>query len=190
MNINKNGIIGGGVINESLGLSLSSPNLAYQYTPGTGVNSTMVGQRITGFEAYKKYYAEVTITWGGGFEKTNSDGTFGLWLQGIVCKDGTLQWMANPMTETLNKVGSGGTATTITSIFLSATSGTKRISATFTNNTNTSMDLGCRSDYANGKGWVKLSNMIVIPYDKYCAEGVSACKILNNEIIASEIMEI
>ena len=189
MHVNKNGIIGG-VILESLGTSLISPAISYQYTPGTGVNSCLAGQQITGFEANKKYYAELLLTWGGGFEKTNSSGTFRSLIQGAQYDGSSWGWnYGNPLTNALNVAASSNG---ITSVLLSATSGSKKLSVTFTNTITacSGYELSVRCDYANGKGWIRLSNIKIIPYDQYIAVGESACRITSDKIIVSEIIEI
>ena len=148
--------------------------------------------RVTGLEANKKYYIEVLLTWGGGFEKTNSSGTFGSWIQGSQYDGSSWSWSyANPMANALNNAVDSS-AGRITSLLLSASSGYKLISTTFTNTTTacTGYDIGVRCDYANGKGWIKLSNVKVIPYDQYVAVGESVCRITSDKIIASEIIEI
>ena len=188
MSVNKNGVITTSNIYTSDGMNLadSKGEKSFSYTPGTGTNSCMQGDTITFDTSITgPHYVECTLEW-SGFNTSNTNGTFAIWIQGSVYNGTEWNWNDNSGVTYANS----GT-NTITDIVLSATSGKKTISSIF-NYTKTStaqkQNFGIRSDYSNGTGTVIISKVKVIPMKYYCGN-VSAMRIGKDYISTNDIIE-
>ena len=180
---NKNGVILAGGVNEASAFNIISDSVSYSYTPSTGLNSCSDNLTCTGIEKNKNYYVEVLVTW-KNFDTSNTSGTFDAFFQGSQHDSQGWGWRhANPMSHALQ------TTQPLKPLVLSATTGSKTIKTTF--NSGAYCDgfvLGCRFDYSNGKGWIKLSNIKLIPFEHAICKGVET-RIFNNEILSQEIIE-
>lgn len=147
------------------------------YTPTTAQNSTM-GRNVTGFEAGKEYYIDMTVTWSGF--KADAPSNFGMWAQGATYNGTSWVWtIGNPMTSAIGN---------FTSLMLSVDSGSKRFIKKFTASY-TGYQLGCRSDYSNGKGAINYLNIRIIPADKYVNGTDSSGRILTDSIAMDNFIE-
>ena len=180
---NKNGVILSGKTNESSYYNLANYDDSYAYTPSTGMNSCTENIRFLGLVKNRSYYVEVLVTW-KNFDTSNTTGKFDAWFQGSQHDSQGWGWRyANPMTSSLQGNQS------LRSIVLSSTYGSKLCSATFTHASDCDgYTLGCRFDYSNGKGWIKLSKVKVIPLE-YAIYNGKNLKAYNNEVISQNFIE-
>ena len=197
MNIYKNGVLLSDNIYESNGTNILIPadiGSSYVYTPGTGNNSCVTGFTVdySSCNLEEKVYISIKIEW-SGFDSSNTNGTFNSWFQGSTYNavKGAWEWGGrNNVTTALNSVENLGT------LLLSSTSGIRVITASCTINsdypiTRTMEHVGIRTDYSNGIGVIKISDLMVIPEKYYvnpAAEGVSL-HIGKDYISAGEIYE-
>lgn len=171
----KSGCVKAGNFTETNGAMLNTfANLGY--TPAAVQNSTM-GKSITGFVANKDYYIEMDVVWSGF--KTDAPSNFGIWAQGAAYDGSAWVWTGNPMT---NAIGNFKT------LVLSADSGTKHFKLKF-KATQTGYQLGCRSDYSNGKGTISYKNIRVVPADSFVDGVVSSGHILADTIEMDNFIE-
>lgn len=154
----KNGVLSCPEIVEMDALECPINGTAWEYTPSTGTNSTLIGFRIPQdtFEIGDTIAVEFDIEW-SDFDESNENGTFAIRLQGAMrSQDGTSNWVSNPYTNALS-------STSLKSLVLGSTSGYyhyKAITAalTETNLSYAGADVGIRSDYSSGTAHIKISN--------------------------------
>lgn len=176
MGFYKNGVISNN-INESVSNALMR-NRTIKYTPAADTTNscmdTLVGENMP---SGTKYHYEVTVSW-GDFESLADN--FFAWFQGAQKhKDAGWGWTGdNPMGTAM---GYGALKTWIKD---APSGGTKHLSGTFTVGANyVGYRIGCRADYSDGKGWIQMGDMTVIPEKDY------GIKIYENEIITDNFIE-
>ena len=183
MSLNKNGNILSNNLYEADAMSFSAPTISY--TPTKDKINSCMGTRINGdFEINKQYYVECLVTW-KDFDASSTEGTFSINLQGSQYTDEKgWAWFANNYVANSLNTACGG----LKSLVLGSTSGSKLVSATFTNKTCTGYEIGCRTDYSNGKGWIQLSNLKVCPLE-YAITSSTSLHIANDFISTGNFIE-
>ena len=171
MSITKGGILTSLSINESSGRNLvieSDRNSSYSYTPGTGVNSCVEGYKVdlSNCKSGDTLYIRIRIDY-NGLDASNTSGTFGMWFQGASynSSEGWNWNHGNIITEALGGITdivSGNNGCTI--LHKSTTISSSVLSAY------TRVYVGLRSDYSNGTGSIKISELEVIPSKYYVPE--------------------
>lgn len=144
----------------------STDGISYIYTPSTEVNSCIQGYRIQYDDVpnCRRFKIIIDVEW-SGFDTSNTSGTFGMWWQGVVYdrKANTWVWKTNTCCNELNK------AYRPNKLVLSAESGNYRYETVFTISDSTLASysmarVGLRTDYSNGTGWIRISNIQVVPF--------------------------
>lgn len=180
--VNKSGVVNAGSFVETNGAMLNT-FMSEGYTPTASVDNSCMGRNITGFVKGKSYVIDMTVIWSGF--KTDVADNFDMWAQGS-CYDGT-SWSwhyGNPMCNAINNLKR------FKDLVLSADSGSKRYVATFSiTNDCTGFQLGCRTNYSNGKGTITYSNIRVVPADNYVDGSTSAGKLTDNSIVMDNFIE-
>ena len=164
MSFEKTGIVSSGNIYESDAMNF--PTQTISYTPAKDTNNSCMDTLIEGdFEIGKQYHVECLVTW-RDFDASSTAGTFRVNLQGAqyTTEKGWGWFASNCVTDPLNRLCSGNN---LTSLVLGSTSGSKLLSTTITNQTCTKYRFGCRTNYSNGKGWIQLSNIKIIPAEYF-----------------------
>lgn len=126
------------------------------YTPAKDTNNSCLNGELIYFESGKTYYIEVLFSWSGF--KTDAASNFGMWAQGSQIYNGSEGWStSNPMANVIGNV---------TSLVLSADSGSKWFKSAFTVQANaTGFRLGMRANYSNGTGKMTYTQIKVMPYE-------------------------
>jgi hypothetical protein len=180
--VNKSGVVNAGSFVETNGAMLNT-FMSEGYTPTASVTNSCMGQYITGFVKGKSYVIDMTVIWSGF--KTDVADNFNIGSQGS-CYDGT-SWSwnySNPMCNAINNLKG------FKDLVLSADSGSKRYVATFSITSDcTGLELGCRTNYSNGKGTITYSNIRVVPADNYVDGSTSAGKLTDDSIVMDNFIE-
>lgn len=180
--VNKSGVVNAGRFVETNGAMLNT-FMSEGYTPTASVDNSCMERNITGFEKGKSYVIDMTVIWSGF--KTDVADNFNICSQGS-CYDGT-SWSwnyGNPMCNAINNLKG------FKDLVLSADSGSKRYVATFSiTNDCTGLQLGCRTNYSNGKGTITYSNIRVVPADSYADGSTSAGKLTDDSIVMDNFIE-
>lgn len=180
--VNKSGVVNAGRFVETNGAMLNT-FMSEGYTPTASVDNSCMERNITGFEKGKSYVIDMTVIWSGF--KTDVADNFNIGSQGF-CYDGT-SWSwnyGNPMCNAINNLKG------FKDLVLSADSGSKRYVATFSiTNDCTGFQLGCRTNYSNGKGTITYSNIRVVPADSYVDGLTSAGKLTDDSIVMDNFIE-
>lgn len=180
--VNKSGVVNAGSFVETNGAMLNT-FMSEGYTPTASVESSCMGRYITGFVKGKSYVIDMTVIWSGF--KTDVADNFNIGSQGS-CYDGT-SWSwnySNPMCNAINNLKG------FKDLVLSADSGSKRYVATFSITSDcTGLELGCRTNYSNGKGTITYSNIRVVPADNYVDGSTSAGKLTDDSIVMDNFIE-
>lgn len=171
MSITKGGILRSLSINESSGRNLvieSNRNSSYSYTPETGTNSCITGYDVdlSSCKPGDTLYIRIRIDY-NGLDASNTSGTFGIWFQGETynSSEGWNWNHGNTITYALGDITSivsGNNGCTI--LHKSATVSSSVLSAY------TMVRVGLRSNYSNGTGSIKISELEVIPSKYYVPE--------------------
>ena len=171
MSITKGGILKSLSINESSGRNLvieSNRNSSYSYTPGTGTNSCIDGYDVdlSSCKPGDTLYIRIRVDY-NGLDASNTSGTFRVWFQGASynSSEGWNWNHGNTITDNLGDITSivsGNNGCTILHKSLTVSSGA--LSAY------TMVRVGLRSDYSNGTGSIKISELEVIPSKYYVPE--------------------
>lgn len=180
--VNKSGVVNAGSFVETNGAMLNT-FMSEGYTPTASVTNSCMGRYITGFVKGKSYVIDMTVIWSGF--KTDVADNFNIYSQGS-CYDGT-SWSwnySNPMCNAINNLKG------FKDLVLSADSGSKRYVATFSITSDcTGLELGCRTNYSNGKGTITYSNIRVVPADNYVDGSTSAGKLTDDSIVMDNFIE-
>ena len=180
--VNKSGVVNAGSFVETNGAMLNT-FISEGYTPTASVENSCMGRYITGFVKGKSYVIDMTVIWSGF--KTDVADNFNIGSQGS-CYDGT-SWSwnySNPMCNAINNLKG------FKDLVLSADSGSKRYVATFSITSDcTGLELGCRTNYSNGKGTITYSNIRVVPADNYVDGSTSAGKLTDDSIVMDNFIE-
>lgn len=180
--VNKSGVVNAGRFVETNGAMLNT-FMSEGYTSTASVDNSCMERNITGFEKGKSYVIDMTVIWSGF--KTDVADNFNIGSQGS-CYDGT-SWSwnyGNPMCNAINNLKG------FKDLVLSADSGSKRYVATFSiTNDCTGLQLGCRTNYSNGKGTITYSNIRVVPADSYVDGSTSAGKLTDDSIVMDNFIE-
>ena len=180
--VNKSGVVNAGSFVETNGAMLNT-FMGEGYTPTASVTNSCMGRYITGFVKGKSYVIDMTVIWSGF--KTDVADNFNIGSQGS-CYDGT-SWSwnySNPMCNAINNLKG------FKDLVLSADSGSKRYVATFSITSDcTGLELGCRTNYSNGKGTITYSNIRVVPADNYVDGSTSAGKLTDDSIVMDNFIE-
>lgn len=180
--VNKSGVVNAGSFVETNGAMLNT-FMSEGYTPTASVENSCMGRYITGFVKGKSYVIDMTVIWSGF--KTDVADNFNIGSQGS-CYDGT-SWSwnyGNPMCNAINNLKG------FKDLVLSADSGSKRYVATFSITSDcTGLELGCRTNYSNGKGTITYSNIRVVPADNYVDGSTSAGKLTDDSIVMDNFIE-
>lgn len=180
--VNKSGVVNAGSFVETNGAMLNT-FMSEGYTPTASVENSCMGRYITGFVKGKSYVIDMTVIWSGF--KTDVADNFNIGSQGS-CYDGT-SWSwnySNPMCNAINNLK------VFKDLVLSADSGSKRYVATFSITSDcTGLELGCRTNYSNGKGTITYSNIRVVPADNYVDGSTSAGKLTDDSIVMDNFIE-
>lgn len=180
--VNKSGVANAGSFVETNGAMLNT-FMSEGYTPTASVTNSCMGRYITGFVKGKSYVIDMTVIWSGF--KTDVADNFNIVSQGS-CYDGT-SWSwnySNPMCNAINNLKG------FKDLVLSADSGSKRYVATFSITSDcTGLELGCRTNYSNGKGTITYSNIRVVPADNYVDGSTSAGKLTDDSIVMDNFIE-
>jgi hypothetical protein len=180
--VNKSGVVNAGSFVETNGAMLNT-FMSEGYTPTASVENSCMGRYITGFVKGKSYVIDMTVIWSGF--KTDVADNFNIGSQGS-CYDGT-SWSwnySNPMCNAINNLKG------FKDLVLSADSGSKRYVATFSITSDcTGLELGCRTNYSNGKGTITYSNIRVVPADNYVDGSTSAGKLTDDSIVMDNFIE-
>lgn len=180
--VNKSGVVNAGSFVETNGAMLNT-FMSEGYTPTASVDNSCMGRYITGFVKGKSYVIDMTVIWSGF--KTDVADNFNIGSQGS-CYDGT-SWSwnySNPMCNAINNLKG------FKDLVLSADSGSKRYVATFSITSDcTGLELGCRTNYSNGKGTITYSNIRVVPADNYVDGSTSAGKLTDDSIVMDNFIE-
>lgn len=171
MSITKGGILKSLSINESSGRNLvieSDRNSSYSYTPETGTNSCITGYDVdlSSCKPGDTLYIRIRLDY-NGLNASNTSGTFRIWFQGSSynSSEGWNWNHGNIIAEALGNITSivsGNNGCTI--LHKSATVSSSVLSAY------TKVRVGLRSDYSNGNGSIKISELEVIPSKYYVPE--------------------
>lgn len=180
--VNKSGVVNAGSFVETNGAMLNT-FMSEGYTPTASVENSCMERYITGFVKGKSYVIDMTVIWSGF--KTDVADNFNIGSQGS-CYDGT-SWSwnySNPMCNAINNLKG------FKDLVLSADSGSKRYVATFSITSDcTGLELGCRTNYSNGKGTITYSNIRVVPADNYVDGSTSAGKLTDDSIVMDNFIE-
>lgn len=180
--VNKSGVVNAGSFVETNGAMLNT-FMSEGYTPTASVDNSCMRRYITGFVKGKSYVIDMTVIWSGF--KTDVADNFNIGSQGS-CYDGT-SWSwnySNPMCNAINNLKG------FKDLVLSADSGSKRYVATFSITSDcTGLELGCRTNYSNGKGTITYSNIRVVPADNYVDGSTSAGKLTDDSIVMDNFIE-
>lgn len=180
--VNKSGVVNAGSFVETNGAMLNT-FMSEGYTPTASVTNSCMRRYITGFVKGKSYVIDMTVIWSGF--KTDVADNFNIASQGS-CYDGT-SWSwnySNPMCNAINNLKG------FKDLVLSADSGSKRYVATFSITSDcTGLELGCRTNYSNGKGTITYSNIRVVPADNYVDGSTSAGKLTDDSIVMDNFIE-
>ena len=175
MSITKGGILRSLSINESSGRNLvveSDRNSSYSYTPGTGTNSCIDGYDVdlSSCKPGDTLYIRIRVDY-NGLDASNTSGTFRIWFQGTSYNSSEgWNWnhgniiasMSSDALGDITSIVSGNNGCTI--LHKSVTVSSSALSAY------TMVRVGLRSDYSNGTGSIKISELEVIPSEYYVPE--------------------
>ena len=175
MSITKGGVLKSLSINESSGRNLvieSDRNSSYSYTPGTGTNSCITGYTVnlSSCKPGDTLYIRIRLDY-NGLDASNTSGTFRIWFQGATYNSSEgWNWnhgniIANSASDVLGNITSivsGNNGCTI--LHKSVTVSSSVLSAY------TMVQVGLRSDYSNGTGSIKISELEVIPSKYFVPE--------------------
>ena len=172
MSIQKNGVISTNGLFESEGVNLvvkSQIGKSFSYTPNTGNNSCMEGFTVdfTGCSGINKIYIQLDVEW-SGFDESNENGDFNIFFQGSTYNvTGTIyDWTGNNMV-----INGLNNKKNLKELVLSSSPGTYTYYAECDwssqyPDTRSKLHVGIRSNYSNGTGTIKISNLVVTP-EKY-----------------------
>lgn len=165
--------------------------LEYGYTPSTENNSKFEFYRIhqDTLQIGDIVVIDIDFEWSGGFDTSNTNGTFDLYFQGECRKkdDTTAYWVTNEYTNSLNSIKRPK------ELVLSSESGIFHYTAKRTV-TASMLDydiifIGLRSNYSNGKGKVSFKNLCVRNL-KHSDDGTGKMKIPDDGTLScKEIIE-
>ena len=171
MSITKGGILKSLSINESSGRNLvieSDRNSSYSYTPRTGTNSCITGYAVdlSNCKSGDILYVRVRLDY-NGLDASSTSGTFRIRFHGATynSSEGWNWNHSNIITGALGDITSivsGNNGCTI--LHKSVTVSSSVLSAY------TMVQVGLRSDYSNGTGSIKISELEVIPSKYYVPE--------------------
>ena len=171
MSITKGGILKSLSINESSGRNLvieSNRNSSYSYTPGTGTNSCIDGYDVdlSSCKSGDILYIRIRVDY-NGLNASNTSGTFKIWFQGTSynSSEGWNWNHGNLIASTLGDITSivsGNNGCTILHKSVTVSSSIQE--------TCSKVRDGLRSDYSNGTGSIKISELEVIPSKYYVPE--------------------
>ena len=171
MSITKGGILKSLSINESSGRNLvieSNRNSSYSYTPGTGTNSCIDGYDVdlSSCKSGDILYIRIRVDY-NGLNASNTSGTFKIWFQGTSynSSEGWNWNHGNLIASTLGDITSivsGNNGCTILHKSVTVSSSIPE--------TCSKVRVGLRSDYSNGTGSIKISELEVIPSKYYVPE--------------------
>lgn len=171
MSITKGGILKSLSINESSGRNLvieSDRNSSYSYTPGTGANSCVTGYDVdlSSCKPGDTLYIRIRIDY-NGLDASNTSGTFKMWFQGASynSSEGWNWNHGNLIAGTLGDITSIVSGNNGCTILHKSTTVPSSIPAAYTR-----VYVGLRSDYSNGTGSIKISELEVIPSKYYVPE--------------------
>lgn len=160
------------------------------YTPSNISNATGCYKKIHFPEKPtigQQIRIELDVEWSGGFDNSNTDGTFSIIWQGAEQINNSTNWnKMNPLASLLNSIKS------LTNLVLSKESGTYHYDAIYTVTREWIVDvynIGFRSDYSNGKGKIGFKNLKVTPI-KYDCRDNDKFKIYSDSIVSQNISEI
>lgn len=175
MSITKGGILRSLSINESSGRNLvveSDRNSSYSYTPGTGTNSCVTGYDVdlSSCKPGDTLYIRIRVDY-NGLDASNTSGTFGIWFQGETYNSSEgWNWnhgniiasLSSDALGDITSIVSGNNGCTI--LHKSVTLSSSVLSAY------TMVRVGLRSNYSNGTGSIKISELEVISSKYYVPE--------------------
>ena len=175
MSITKGGILRSLSINESSGRNLvieSNRNSSYSYTPGTGTNSCIDGYDVdlSSCKPGDTLYIRIRVDY-NGLDASNTSGTFRIWFQGPSYNSSEgWNWnhgniiasLSSDALSDITSIVSGNNGYTI--LHKSVTVSSSALSEY------TMVRVGLRSDYSNGTGSIKISELEVIPSKYYVPE--------------------
>lgn len=171
MSITKGGILKSLSINESSGRNLvieSNRNSSYSYTPGTGTNSTVDGYDVdlSSCKSGDILYIRIRVDY-NGLNASNTSGTFGIWFQGTSynSSEGWNWNHGNIITEALGDITSIVSGNNGCTILHKSVTVSSSIPETYSK-----VRVGLRSDYSNGTGSIRISELEVIPSKYYVPE--------------------
>lgn len=180
-----------GNIEDKFGLAYNTTRGEYigkewSFTPTTANNSTFQFALVQQAEApNKQYHLSLTVEW-SGFDTSNTEGTFSIIWQEYWFRisDETWQWSSTPISNALNS------DIKLYDMVLSAESGVHQYEVDFTTSSDIKYSwIRLRSNYSNGTGKLKFSNLSIVP-KQYYLDNKSKVKSGNDYIISNEIIEI
>ena len=180
-----------GNIEDKFGLAYNTTRGEYigkewSFTPTTADNSTFQFALVQQAEAPKKqYHLSLTVEW-SGFDTSNTRGTFDIYWQEYWFRisDETWQWSNTPIGKALDS------NMRLYDMVLSAESGIYQYEVDFTTSSDIKYSwMRLRSNYSNGTGKLKFSNLSIVP-KQYYLDNKSKVKSGNDYIISNEIIEI
>ena len=176
--IEKNTIIQNNEFDESEAMDLVQNKVNMSYVPAKDTNNSTINSMYAEFDTSQyttsdvfRVIADVSFS---GFDSSSTAGTFSMNWQGDVYNPTTSAWEwvgSNTITPALNNQKA------LTTLVLSATSGSYRYDTTFTLNstflsTYSRARIGVRANYSNGVGRFTINKIIVI-HDKYSSTSLT-----------------
>ena len=200
MSITKQCIITSPNIYESSAMNYvkqSQIGTSFIYTPSTGINSCIEGYTIdfSNCTTGEKIYIRLKVEW-NGFDTSNTNGDFSMWFQGDTYHvTNGWEWAGNPVVAAALSYTSN-----LKNLVLSSTSGSTILKTSTTIHSDYPSvrkyaHMGIRTDYSNGTGWIRISELEVIPEKYYVPETFAgevgaSLHIGKDYISAGEIYEI
>ena len=200
MSITKQGIITSPNIYESSAMNYvqqSQVGASFQYTPSTGINSCIGGYTIdfSNCTAGEKIYIRLKVEW-NGFDTSNTNGDFSMWFQGDTYHvTNGWEWAGNPVVA-----AALSWMYNLKNLVLSSASGSTILKTSTTIHSDYPSvrkyaHMGIRTDYSNGTGWIRISELEVIPEKYYVPETFAgevgaSLHIGKNYISTRELIEI
>ena len=160
---------------------------SFSFTPSTDNNSTYQFLRVhVEDDPNQNYHLSMTVDW-NNFDRSNTSGTFTIYWQEYYYdnSDSSYKWGNTTIGNALNA------DMELINMVLSAGSGIYQYEVDFKTSSKVSNGyLRVRSNYSNGIGTIKFSNISIIPKKYYFSENGSKAKIWNNKLIANQIIEV
>lgn len=197
MGITKSGIITSPNICESSAMNYVDERYigkSFQYTPSTGTNSCLGGFIVNYPNCIpgEKIYISIKVEW-NGFDTSNTNGTFSMYFQGATYNVSTGEWEWAGHNNVSYALG-GLTSLVLSSLTGSAILKSSCIIDSQYPSVRTREYLGIRSDYSNGTGWIRISDLEVIPERYYVPKnqigGSTSLHIGKDYISTGELCEI